>query len=374
MTGRGRVVGDFGIAPVSEFEFFRFPSEQYSHSLNNMVPSPRHNSRNVQYITFAGGSLFGFVASSLIFLFHFHFESTGCSCSGLDVLITASSIKFNNLKGQPRKSSIHSSIENNGWKQINVFYGDQQHIADVTTLPKPYFEVNQWFSQYRQDEIVARLLNGKKNGFFVDLASNDAVRISNTYALETQLDWKGICLEPNPVYWGGLAYRKCEVVAAVVGNQTMEEVHFTFPKAKSPKGGIVGGQFDNKDDKSNTIQRRYTVTLKEIFQSFQAPRVIDYLSLDVEGAEDLVLSSFPFTEYRFNVLTVERPSEPLSELLSENGYSLLKTLKAGKETLWVHESIQEQIDTSALKVDSQNYKYRENVPLERIAPEETQNE
>ncbi|CAJ1942298.1 unnamed protein product [Cylindrotheca closterium] len=339
-----------------------------------MMPSPKHSSRNLQYITFAGGSLFGFVLSSLLFLSHFHFESTiGASCSGLDALITTAS-KNHHLKRQ-RRTTIPST-SNDGWKQINVFYGDQKHIADVTTLPKPYFEVNQWFSQYRQDEIVARLLNSKKQGFFVDLASNDAIRISNTYALETQLDWKGICLEPNPVYWGGLAYRKCEVVAAVVGNQTLEEVHFTFPKAKAPKGGIVGGQFDNKNDdnKFNTIQRRYTVTLKEIFQTFQAPRVIDYLSLDVEGAEDLVLSSFPFTEYRFNVLTVERPSEPLSQLLNENGYSLLKTLKAGKETLWIHDSIREEIDVSALKIDSQNYKYRESMPLERIAPEEMKKE
>ncbi|KAL3941820.1 MAG: hypothetical protein SGBAC_003900 [Bacillariaceae sp.] len=335
-----------------------------------MVSSPKHSSRNLQYITFGGGALFGFVTSSLLFLFYFHVESTA-SCSGLDaaLLITAST---NHLKGKLRTQKRPTN--DNGWKQINIFYGDQQHMADVTTLSKPYYEVNQWFSQYRQDEIVARLLGDKTNGFFVDLASNDAVRISNTYALETNLNWKGICLEPNPVYWGGLAYRKCEVVAAVVGNETMEEVHFTFPKAKAPKGGIVGGQFDNKDEKSNAIQRRYTITLKAIFQRFQAPRVIDYLSLDVEGAEDLVLSSFPFSEYRFNILTIERPSEPLSELLNQNGYTLLKTLKAGKETLWIHESIRDHIDMSALKIDSQNYKYRENMPFERIAPEEMKKE
>lgn len=328
-----------------------------------MVSSPKNITRNVQYITFAGGAIFGFVASSLLFLFFFHLESSeSSSCSGLDALIHVSK----NLKGRRQKLS-------EGWKQINVFYGNQEHIVDATTLPNAYFQANQWFSQYRQDEIVARLLGNKRKGFFVDLASNDAVRISNTYALETQLDWNGICLEPNPVYWGGLAYRKCEVVAAVVGNQTMEEILFTFPKAKAPKGGIVGGRFDNKEEKSDTIQRRYTVTLKEIFQRFQAPRVIDYMSLDVEGAEDLVLSSFPFSDYRFNVLTVERPSESLSDLLNHNGYSLLKTLKAGKETLWIHESIQDRIDVSALNIDSQNYKYRENTAEQRIAPEEITN-
>jgi hypothetical protein len=136
----------------------------------------------------------------------------------------------------------------------------------------------------------------------------------------------------------------------------------------------VGRQFDNKNDKADTIQRRYTVTLIDIFQRFQAPKIIDYLSLDVEGAEDLVMSSFPFSDYRFNILTVERPSESLSQILSSNGYILLKTLKAGKETLWIHSSIRNDLDMAALEIDSQNYKYHENTGTRRIAPEEVTSE
>jgi Methyltransferase FkbM domain len=193
-------------------------------------------------------------------------------------------------------------------------------------------------------------------------------------------------LEPNPAYWSSLSYRACHVVAAVVGNATMEQVTFRFPNEKAAKGGIVGRDFDNQEvDKTTattTGRRRQKewrvlsmVRLSNIFERFQVPPIIDYLSLDVEGAEEFVMGTFPFDKYRFNILTLERPSDALSTLLQGKGYIYLKTLKFGagdkpRETLWVHQSMKELLDLSALELDTQNYKYRENTPHTRIAPEE----
>ena len=259
--------------------------------------------------------------------------------------------------------------EDIGWKNIHVFYGDESHLSDATDVPTPYFKANKWFSQYRQDEIVSRLFRGKRDGFFIDLAANDAVRLSNTYALETSFGWGGLCIEPNPIYWTGLSYRKCHVVAAIVGNRTMEEVAFRLPRSKAPQGGILGNEYDNKSDKWNEGHPRFTVSLLDVFKKFKVPRTIDYISLDVEGAEDLVMSSFPFAQYRFSVMTVERPSDVLSTLLTANGYLLLKTVKRNTETLWVHDSIIGDLDKSALDIDSQNYRYREREGRERIIPQ-----
>ena len=105
------------------------------------------------------------------------------------------------------------------------------------------------------------------------------------------------------------------------------------------------------------------MTLLEIFQRFHTPKVIDYLSLDVEGAEDFVMNSFPFHSYRFNILTVERPSKDLQSILKRNGYILLRQLKNWGETLWIHKSIEATVDTVAADmIDTQNYKYRETLP------------
>jgi Methyltransferase FkbM domain len=321
-----------------------------------------------QFSILSCGILIGFVASSAVFVL----TSTNmleegrrsCNHVGHDP----------NSIGRPKGSNQTGSPpteDSSGWKDIHIFFGSAAHLKDASSIPTPYFHANKWFSQFRQDEIVSRLLSGKRGGYFIDLAANDPVRISNTYALETHFDWSGLCLEPNPVYWSGLSYRKCHVVGAVIGNQRMDEIYFRFPKDKAPQGGILGDQFDNKKDNLNEGHSRYTVTLLEIFDRFHVPTVIDYISLDIEGAEEWVMSSFPFSQYRFNVMTVERPSSTLSQILTINGYIQLKAIRRATETLWVHQAILEQVDMTALEIDSQNYKYRENTDQQRIAPEET---
>lgn len=87
-------------------------------------------------------------------------------------------------------------------------------------------------------------------------------------------------------------------------------------------GGIVGEAMDNTDEKSTggTIVSRYTVSLLSIFQKFNVPNSIDYLSLDVEGAESLLMMDFPFDRYQFKFMTVECPKPELQTLLKANGY------------------------------------------------------
>lgn len=310
------------------------------------------------------GFVFGYFSTLLVSWSHFIVHDTRNALSTSDQLSQLNCPRI--TAGATRKSQK----EDKGWKNIQVFYGDSEHLIDGSDIPEPYFKANKWFSQFRQDEIVSKLLHGKRGGFFIDLAANDPVRISNTYALETHFDWNGLCMEPNPIYWAGLSYRKCDVVAAIVGGKTMEEVMFRFPRAKAPKGGILGDSFDNKRDQYREGHPRFTVSLLDIFRKFQVPKVIDYISLDIEGAEDLVMTSFPFSKYRFNIMTVERPSDVLSTILNENGYILFTTIKTRTETLWVHSSIIDSLDRSALELDSQTYRYNESKGHERIAPEE----
>jgi hypothetical protein len=81
-----------------------------------------------------------------------------------------------------------------GWKSIHVFFHDENAglklTGDSAMDPK-------WFAQVHQDEIVVDLLGTQ--GYFIDLASNDAKQFSNTLALERNgLQWQGLCIEPNP--------------------------------------------------------------------------------------------------------------------------------------------------------------------------------
>ena len=235
------------------------------------------------------------------------------------------------------KAQDRSNPDAEGWGAVHVFYG--QASALLADNPS-----QQWFSQVKQDEIVLDLLadatggiDKKKSPFFVDLAANDAKEFSNTLALE-QHGWDGLCIEPNSVYWYGLSHRRCTVVGALVAD-TVSPVQVKF---RGVYGGIVGKmdeQLANRKREPNSkTETRFSVPFPTVLRKFKVPKTIDYLSLDVEGAEYLVMSSFPFEEYTIRLLTIERPSQELSSLLEAHGYLMLKKLVWWGETLWAHKS------------------------------------
>ena len=84
-----------------------------------------------------------------------------------------------------------------------------------------------------------------------------------------------------------------------------------------------------------------TDTLSSVLQRHNAPRIIDFMSLDVEGAEELVMQSFPWERYVLTVLTIENTPPGLRSTLLTRGYKALCTL--GRfDTVFVHYSTFEQ--------------------------------
>jgi Methyltransferase FkbM domain len=84
------------------------------------------------------------------------------------------------------------------------------------------------------------------------------------------------------------------------------------------------------------IAKMFTVSLHEILLRFHAPKKIDYMSLDVEGAEELILNNFPFNKYSFSILTIERPSDNLKSILIHNGYLFVRQITSWGETFWIN--------------------------------------
>lgn len=198
--------------------------------------------------------------------------------------------------------------------------------------------------QAEQDVFTFKHLGNKANGFFVDLAANHYKSLSNTYALETQMGWNGICIEANPEYYEGiLANRRCKLVTNPVTSYSNMEIIFYL---RSEIGSIVST--DRPVDLNATsisrgtglISKAYkkmnTVTLERILDYFQAPHVIDYLSLDIEGSEYNAMHHFDFGQYKFLTMSVERPVEKLHHLLMIHGYRYVTRLAAFGDVIYIH--------------------------------------
>ena len=203
-----------------------------------------------------------------------------------------------------------------------------------------------WFKgQLGQDMwVIFRALPFKKKGFFLDLAASDGVRYSNTYVLEKLFDWEGICIEPNPIFHKKLRKaRHCIIDYSIVSDKS-EKVDFRIDNRMF--GGIVAEDTLNnyrncgkygKYVKQPGVITATACTLTEVLDYHNAPKIIDYFSLDVEGCETRVIKGFDFNKYSFNCITIERPTLEIHQILLKNSYVFVKNNEF--DAYYVHKTL-----------------------------------
>lgn len=184
-------------------------------------------------------------------------------------------------------------------------------------------------SQLGQDLWVLEKTNYKKDGFFVEFGATDGVLLSNTYLLEKQFGWQGICAEPNPKFFNALKNnRRCRVSDACIAKIGGETVEFILAEEY---GSLVS--YADKDmhsskrqaylNKNSTITLT-TTTLDQLLDQHNAPKVIDYLSIDTEGNEYEILESFDFKKWDIMCISVEHNftenRNKIFNLLTKHGY------------------------------------------------------
>lgn len=190
-------------------------------------------------------------------------------------------------------------------------------------------------SQAGQDLwVFGEAFNEGRKGYFIDIGAHDGIFLSNTYILECRYDWNGICIEANPDSFAQL--RKNRRAICVNACLDSRECVVDFAK-RGVMGGIISPNTDNRYLKSYDVIQIKTKTLDSILREQNAPYEIDYLSIDIEGAEERVLGNFNFKQYRFNCMTIERPTDFIRNKLEENAYILIKEIP-GLDCFYVHQS------------------------------------
>ena len=194
---------------------------------------------------------------------------------------------------------------------------NQKHILLEDDLSK---------SQFKQDIFVLSELNFKSDGFFVEFGATNGVDLSNTYLLETEFGWNGILSEPAKGYQEQLKKnRNCAIERNCVWSQSGKELDFF-----EAKGGVLStlNDFVESDFHKREKRRTYkvsTISLYDMLVKHNAPKIIDYLSIDTEGSEFEILQNFDFNQYTFKIITVEHNfkkeiREKIFDLLTKHNY------------------------------------------------------
>lgn len=185
-------------------------------------------------------------------------------------------------------------------------------------------------SQLRQDLFVLSETSdrGKKGGYFVEFGAANGIDLSNTYLLETEFSWTGILAEPAKVWEKQLRANRPNALIETLCVWKDSNSILTFNETKVPELSTVAG-FSNKDlhGDSRIAGKMYevkTISLRDLLVKHQAPKHIDYLSIDTEGSEFDILSVFDFNEFSIGIISVEHNFTPqrdqIFDLLTRNGY------------------------------------------------------
>lgn len=199
-------------------------------------------------------------------------------------------------------------------------------------------------SQAGQDQwIFGEAFNEAKNRYFLDVGAHDGINISNTYVLEHRYGWTGLCIEANPTTYQALRRNRRSRCINICLDKSDGEVAFVI---RDVFGGIVAPDLDNsRTEPGDSVIRIKTKSLVNVLIEESAPRIIDYLSIDVEGAEERILESFDFSRYRFNCITIERPSTRLRNIFHEHGYIIVKEI-FGLDCFYVHSEFMAEYTTN----------------------------
>lgn len=187
--------------------------------------------------------------------------------------------------------------------------------------------VVEYKSQFGQDIFVLFQSDFKKNGFFVEFGATDGVSISNTYILEKKFGWHGILAEPAKSWHKLLRENRNSIVdERCVWSESKKSLDFreTNNHELSTIDAYSSRDMHTDARRFGKIYQVETISLLDLLAEHNAPKEIDYLSIDTEGSELEILQSFDFNKYNIKIITIEHNftevREKIFQLLTSHGY------------------------------------------------------
>lgn len=210
----------------------------------------------------------------------------------------------------------------------------------IWKLLKKLKKKQKYFALNSLDQKLEKYLNFN-DGYFVELGANDGISQSNTYYYEKNKNWSGILIEPILH-----KYIECKknrsnrnkyfCSACVSFEYDKEFVKLLYSNLMTIPTNLqsdINDKFAHAKY-SNTIRKNQeevieffakAKTLNSLLIESNSPKKIDFLSIDVEGAEIEVLKGIDYSNYEFKYILVEsREIEKISNFLSKHSYKLIE--------------------------------------------------
>ena len=169
------------------------------------------------------------------------------------------------------------------------------------------------------DSLILNIFKDINDGFYVDIGCGHPIKNNNTYLLNKK-GWNGINIdldEENINLFNIYRFNDENINVAVSDNN--KDVDLYFYHSKSAINTIDKKTADYQKAQVSSIKKIKSKNLNDILNNSKFKGIkIDFLSIDVEGSELLVLKNFDFKKYSPKVIVVEYLDLSLPKLEIKN--------------------------------------------------------
>ncbi len=252
-------------------------------------------------------------------------------------------------EGRPELDEAGELLES-GKNLIRESYSKLRTLAGSTTKARERGYVNErlWecekiagrrplhFSHAGQDAFLDEVFfKGKTQGIFVEIGAHDGVTGSNCLFFELMRGWSGLVVEPSPTHSPLAArVRRGACLRFAISNRSGQSEFLDIEKGLTQMGGLTAS-YDPEVRAQVELHPTHQGSLISVETRALAPlleehflREVDYVSLDVEGAELQVLRAFPFDRFRIAAWSIDTNGRgrEISAIMQANGYRRVEAL------------------------------------------------
>ena len=184
---------------------------------------------------------------------------------------------------------------------------------EVAELAKKYGPSHN--SRYVEEWAVRDFFQDQRGGIFLDVGANHYQKESNTYFLETALDWSGVAVDALPEFGPDYAIHRprTKFVAAFASDVEGQAVTL-FEPPHDKRLASADADFTTRKGETGNARTVQTTTLDRILRQASIRR-IDFLTMDIELGEPKALAGFDIGRYRPRFVCIEVHPEVRQEIL-----------------------------------------------------------
>lgn len=182
------------------------------------------------------------------------------------------------------------------------------------------------FSTGVEEWIIRDYFQDRRDGFFVDVGANHFRDHSNSYFLESRLDWSGIAVDALEEFGADyVKYRPRTKYFALFVSDIAGTTTTIFVPASYKLVASASLEFTVNQGHAGAPRQVHTTTLNLLLEQ-QGIQRIDLLSMDIELSEPKALAGFNLARYRPLLVCIESHAQVRQRILDyfeTRGYRLI---------------------------------------------------